>query len=73
MSSPIDSMMASKKKRRLAAIAKKEGEKGLNMGINDCDLGASPQMNKGSLIGKKNGGRMSPLMSANKFQMGKKK
>lgn len=61
-------MMASKKKRRLAAIAKKEEKTGgFSMGVQESELGASPQMNKGSLIGKKNGGRMSPLMAAQKF------
>lgn len=64
-------MMASKKKRRLAAIQKKEEKPaaatGFSMGVQEADLGASPQMNKGSLIGKKNGGRMSPLMAAQKF------
>jgi len=43
------------------------GGGGMSIMPNDCELGMSPPpVTKGSLIGKK-GGRMSPLMAAQKF------
>ena len=72
MSSPMDTMVGIKKKR-FAALQKnkktKEAQKeqkpmgGFNIGIEEADIGASPQMSKGSIYTKGNGGggKMSPL------------
>jgi len=59
-----------KKKKRMNQLAAQEREKkqaetagGSVLGVSDCDLGASPQMNKGSISSfKKNPpGKRSPL------------
>lgn len=58
-----------KKRKRLNQLAaqeernkKQQQETGGVLGISDCDLGNSPQMSKGSIMGKKKaGGKMSPL------------
>ena len=41
----------------------------------DCDIGASPQMAKGSVYSKKHGGggKMSPIVHADRFKLGRKK
>ena len=73
-----------KKKRRLAMLAgenkaKKEAEKATAGGgfltPADCDIGASPQMAKGSVYSKKHGGggKMSPIAHADRFKLGRKK
>ena len=56
ISSPMDSGVGMKKRMAQLAAAKKKNaaqKKEINLGINDCDLGASPQMSKGVLFGKK--------------------
>ena len=84
MSSPQDSAVDMKKKRRLAmlagekqAAANKEAEKATGgfMTPADCDIGASPVMSKGSIYSKKHGGggKMSPIMHADRFKVGRKK
>lgn len=71
-SSPTDSVLDMKKKKRLNQMAAKEREAqkdqqqhseaaGGLIGISDCDLGASPQMSKNSIIPKKYLGKWSPL------------
>mmetsp|Transcript_4630 Transcript_4630/g.7853 ORF Transcript_4630/g.7853 Transcript_4630/m.7853 type:complete len:84 (+) Transcript_4630:271-522(+) len=82
MSSPQDSAVDMKKRKRLAALqnqskqaaAKKEQEKQATVGIlgvADCDIGASPQITKGSVFSK--GGKMSPIVRADRFKLGKRK
>ena len=82
ISSPMDSGIATKKRKRLQALQqakeKKEESKqgGISLGIGECDIGASPQMAKGSIYSKKTnagGGKMSPLIHANKFNLGARK
>ena len=60
-----------KKRKRLNQLAAQEKEKnsqhaGGVLGVNDCDLGASPQMSKGSMFAKHSQptGKHSPLMKA---------
>ena len=61
MSSPLDSAFDMKKRRRLAQLKEKAETKkevaqpqpSFNMGIGDCDLGASPVISKGSVFTKK--------------------
>lgn len=67
-----------KKKRRMgqASAKQKEQKEAANggvLGVSDCDLGASPQMNKNSLLAnykKQPLGKMSPLgVQARQFQL----
>ena len=81
MSSPMDSAVDMKKRRRLQALASKANEKkeekkeaGI-LGVADCDIGASPVMAKGSVFSKKTGGvggKMSPIVRAEKFKLGRR-
>ena len=56
-------MVGMKKKMRLAALQKDQEKakevKTSILGVSDCDIGLSPQMQKGSIL--KQGGKMSPL------------
>ena len=67
MSSPVDSGIDMKKRRRMAALQKNKEEKAASSGfsgmsINQADIGASPQMQKGGIFSKKSGGaHNSPL------------
>ena len=47
---------------------------GFNIGIEEADIGASPQMSKGSIYTKGNGGggKMSPLHQADKYKLGRR-
>ena len=57
MSSPVDSAVDMKKKKRLAALNQKKKAEEIKpvggFGVVDCDLGASPQILKGSVFSKK--------------------
>jgi|APGre2960657423_1045063.scaffolds.fasta_scaffold314758_1 hypothetical protein len=79
MSSPVDSAVDMKKKKRLAALNQKKKAEEIKpvggFGVVDCDLGASPQILKGSVFSKKNGGgggTFSPIAHADKFKLGKR-
>ena len=69
-----------KKKKRLAMLAQQEkqaqkpAEKKF-LTPADCDVGASPQISKGNVYSKKHGGggKMSPLVHADKFKLGVRK
>ena len=68
-----------KAKEKEAAAQKKEKAKapGGGMGmfsIADCDLGASPQMSKGAIYNKKQGGggKESPLYQAAQYKLGRR-
>ena len=77
MSSPIDSGIGKKKRMQAlkAAQAKEAGQKKeVSLGIGECDIGASPQMNKGAIF-KKNvggGGTSCPLAQAAHWRLGKR-
>lgn len=71
-----------KKRKRMNQLAAQEERNrkqqqetgGVSIGISDCDLGNSPQMSKGSIMGKyKAGGKMSPLggVGSRQFQITK--
>ena len=69
----MDSMMTKKKKNRLAVLSKDKQAKQQNTGgfgmmqPNDCELGLSPgPVNGGKAVFKRNQGKMSPLMNAEK-------
>lgn len=60
-----------------AALKAKEAEKakgGFSIGGQDCDLGMSPQVMKGSVFNKKKGGGglTSPIVHADKFKLGRR-
>lgn len=72
MTSPTDSALEMKKKRRINQTAKAQDQQknqadksvGSVIGISDCDLGASPQMSKNNVLSSyknKPPGKMSPL------------
>lgn len=45
------------------------------LGVADCDIGASPQIMKGSVFSKKNGGGgmvTSPIVHADRWKLGKR-
>ena len=74
----MDSGIGMKKRMAQLAAAKKkqtQQKKEVNLGINDCDIGASPQMQKGAIFNKKDGGggKSSPLHQASKWSYGKRK
>ena len=54
-----------KKKKRLAALKQQQEDKPKQegiLGVADCDIGASPQMSKGSMLSKQLGyGKASPI------------
>ena len=58
------------------AAAKQDTEPkgGFKLAGNDCDLGMSPQVMKGSVFSKKKGGGglTSPIVHADKFKLGKR-
>ncbi|CDW86923.1 UNKNOWN [Stylonychia lemnae] len=77
-SSPTDSALDMKKRKRLNQMAaqeekakkqKESGKGGEVLGINDCDVGASPQMNRSSLLGNRQKGYMSPLQGVSARQL----
>lgn len=81
MTSPTDSALEMKKRKRFNQMAaahdqqKIQTEKptGSVIGISDCDLGASPQMSKNSVLSSyknKPPGKMSPLgVTTRQFQL----
>ena len=62
----LAALQASKKQKALAAQQEPPKKTGGFLGIADCDLGASPQMSKGAIYSKKDGGggKESPLYQA---------
>ena len=95
MSSPMDSGIDMKKRKRLAALAKQNKQAaeqeqkkqeeaetsgaggkgaGFKIGQQDCDLGMSPQVMKGSVFRKDRGGGglTSPIVHADKFKLGRR-
>ena len=80
MSSPVDSGIDMKKRRRMAQLgkekeaAKKKPASGFaGMSITQADIGASPQMQKGGIFTKKEqGAHNSPLAHADKWKLGKR-
>lgn len=79
MSSPVDSGIDMKKKRRMAALkkdkeikAQKNAAGGFSgMSITQADIGASPQMQKGGIFKNKDqGAHNSPLAQADKWKLG---
>ena len=51
-----------------------EGKAGFKIGGQDCDIGMSPQVMKGSVFNKKKGGGglTSPIVHADKFKLGRR-
>ena len=70
-------MKKRKRMNQLAALERKKNDENSGaIGINDCDLGASPLLNARSVLvppQKKNiqTGKQSPLMKAREFTLGK--
>jgi hypothetical protein len=54
--------------------AEPEKKGGFSIGGQDCDIGMSPQVMKGSVFSKKKGGGglTSPIVHADKFKLGRR-
>ena len=74
----MDSGIGMKKRMAQMAAAKKKAaakeQKESMLSIGDCDIGASPQMQKGAIFSKRDGGggKSSPIYQAMAYKLGRR-